>query len=73
LTLVDNQTGMNEVAAVFNPEQWSTMRALADGGSGGGLSIGQITGSNAQEIAREVMTMWKRSQARHTGRAFQNA
>jgi hypothetical protein len=74
MTLVENKTGRNEVAAVFNPQQWDTMTQLASGGSaGGGLSIGQITGSNAQEIAREVMTMWKRSQARHTGRSFQNA
>jgi hypothetical protein len=57
MTLVENKTGRNEVAAVFNPQQWNTMTQLASGSSGGGLSIGQITGSKAQEIAREVMTM----------------
>ena len=71
LSIIENRTRTYEPAAVFNPEQWTTLTELAEGGGGGidqRLIIENLTVGDWREAQRELKNIGTRHQMRYAGR-----
>jgi hypothetical protein len=71
ISLMDNQTRKYEPAVAFNPDQWTTLNEIANGGGGGvdaRFIVEKLVVADWKEAQREMKSLGIRHQMRYSGR-----